>query len=166
MTWKGKRLTHTADAGLETWTGGDGRPGTPAFIVSWGILAGAARAALPMIPTSEEGRARQAPLLHELEQAADQTGRAAAPDQAIMAARDLVETTLVGLREPAGARPYDAERAHRLRRRVLTFVTVAAGQVAGVDLPDGADERSAVFGALRAGRLARSLLDDPTMAPP
>ena len=159
------RLTHTADPGPGAWKGGAGLPGTPAVIASWGVLAGAARAALPMIPTSEEGRARQAPLLRELERAAARPAPAAVPERATDAARRLVETTPGGPREPGGTRRHEAESAHRLRRHVLTLVTLAAGEVAGAELPDGTDERAAVFGALRAGRLARGLLDDPTLAP-
>jgi hypothetical protein len=121
-----------------------------------------------MIPASEEGRARQAPLLHELQRAACTRTPEWQPDVAVVAqARDLVETTLAGLREPASARPYDVERAQGLRRLVLTFVTTAtddvAREVAGDD-PSRTTGHQAVLAAVRAGRHARGLLDDSTTA--
>jgi hypothetical protein len=85
---------------------------------------------------------------------------AAAPATATTGARRLVESTLVGLREPAGVRPYDTELAHRLRQRVLIRVVLTADEVIGMELPPGAEEHLAVAGALRVRGLARDLLAD------
>jgi hypothetical protein len=113
-----------------------------------------------MIPTTEEGRARQEPLVRELEHASARPVQVE-PHAAIAAgARHLVESTLVGLREPASHRPYDAEQAEAMRRRVLAFVVAAADQVAAVELRSGSGEKGAVTGALRAGRLAREVLSE------
>jgi hypothetical protein len=67
------------------------------------------------------------------------------------------------LREPASARPYDQERAHFLRRRVLAFVVEVADEVSGAALPARADDRIALIGAVRAGRLAEGVLADESL---
>lgn len=153
-------MTIPAEPGAETPSGSSDASGGVPFAAAWGALAGAARAALSMIPTTEEARTRQEPLVRELELASARPGRVE-PHAAIAAgARHLVESTLVGLREPASHRPYDAEQAQALRRRVLAFVVAAADQVAAVELRPGSDETVAVSGALRAGRLAREVLAD------
>lgn len=157
-------MTNTEGSGIEARATSSEPSAAATFVASWGALAGAARAALSMIPTSEEGRIRQEPLVRELERAAGLPG--VAPHATVPAgARQLVETTLRGLREPASTRPYDAERAHALRRRVLAYVASAADEVVGVELRPGSRERAAVVGALRAALLAREVLaDEPPTA--
>lgn len=158
-------MTNTAAPVVDATRGSTDPTFAATLLASWGAQAGAARAALSMIPTSEGGRARQEPLLRELARA---SGVAALPppEEAIStSARQLVESTLAGLREPAGARPYDAERSQGLRRRVLRFVVLAVDDAAAVDRRRGSEEVLAEVGALRARQLAGALLaEDPATA--
>lgn len=150
-------MTDTAAPGVEPSTGGDGPLAAATPLASWAAISGAARAALSMIPTSEAERTRQEPLLRELDRSA--AGPVdVVPPVASRSARRLVESTLVGLREPAGVRPYDAELAHRLRQRVLIRVVLTADEVIGMELPPDDEDHLTVAGALRARRLARDLL--------
>lgn len=158
---EGARVTNPAEPSAERRSGSSDPSIAASFAGSWGVLAGAARAALSMIPTSEEGRTRQELLVRELELAAD--GAPGEPHAAVPAGgRHLVESTLMGLREPASTRPYDAERAQALRRQVLAFVVEAADEAAAVHPRPGSEDVVAVTRALRAGRLAKAVLaDDP-----
>ena len=88
-------MTNTEGSGVEARATSSEPSAAATFVASWGALAEAARAALSMIPTSEEGRIRQEPLVLELERAAGLSG--VAPHEAVSAgARHLVETTLRG----------------------------------------------------------------------
>lgn len=163
-------MTNTASRGATPWTTGTTRMAAQDLVASWGVLAGAARAALAMIPTSEEARVRQEPLLRELQRAAAATPDlptvAGPPEGITSGARHLVESTLDGLREPASSRHYDAERAQGLRRRVLTFVVLAADEVARAEVRRGSIEQETATAAARAGLLARAaLVSEPRTAP-
>jgi hypothetical protein len=159
-------MTHSGGPGVDTWSGGGEPLTTAAFIASWASLAAAARAALAMIPTSAADRTRQEGLVRELALAGARPPGVDADGAVATRARHLVEMTLVGLREPASARPYDSERALALRRRVLTVVADVVDELAGLDLPPRSQERRAVIGAMRAAELAREVLGDEAMTVP
>lgn len=146
------------------WSDGEGRQAGVVRLGSWRATAAAARAALAVIPTPEDQRSRQKPLACEL----DRSANAPAPGAPSLAGpvstgapADLLgELTLAALREPASARPYDAERSAGLRRRVLQVLVGVADDVAGVDVRARPRDAWVVAEILAAGRLARALLDE------
>ena len=157
---EGKALTNSAHPVVDPWSDRDQPSPSASVVASWAVRAAAARAALAMIPTSPQERTRQAPLVRELAHAAARRPGVDPDEASRLSAGQLVETTLTGLREPASARPYDQERAQGLRRQVLAFVVAVADELAGAALPARVDDRTALIGAVRAGRLAEGVLAD------
>lgn len=150
-------------------SGEEGRDVLAELIGGWAATASTVRVALSMIPTPQDRRSRVDELVRELDRVAAPRSRSTRSSSLSSSARPLsvdapadllVELTLAGLREPASARPYDAERADELRRRVLQVLVGVADGVAGVEVRAAPRDSWVIAEILAAGRLARALLDD------